>query len=74
MGCKSCDSEDSPAIFLSAVAIGNRALQNTIYPGMQGDMELSKGTPLNPFLAKKPHLLIPNRAVPRSQACRFAHK
>lgn len=53
MGCKSCDSEDSPAIFLSAVAIGNRALQNTIYPGMQGDTELSKGTPVNPFLAKK---------------------
>lgn len=52
MGCKSCDSEDSPAIFLSAVAIGNRALQNTIYPGMQGDTELSKGTPVNPFLAK----------------------
>lgn len=53
MGCKSCDSEDSPAIFLSAVAIGNRALQNTIYPGMQGDTELSKGAPVNPFLAKK---------------------
>lgn len=56
MGCKSCDSEDSPAIFLSAVAIGNRALQNTIYPGMQGETELSKGTPVNPFLAKKPIL------------------
>lgn len=74
MGCKSCDSEDSPAIFLSAVAIGNQALQNTIYPGMQGDTELSKGTPVNPFLAKKIPLVIPAATAPRSYVCGFAHK
>lgn len=74
MGCKSCDSEDSPAIFLSAVAIGNQALQNTIYPGMQGDTELSKGTPVNPFLAKKIPLVIPAETAPCSYACRFTHK
>lgn len=74
MGCKSCDSEDSPAIFLSAVAIGNRALQNTIYPGMQGDTELSKGAPVNPFLAKKIPVVIPEESASRSYACRFTHK
>lgn len=52
MGCKACDSENSPAMFPSAVAIGNQSLQNTIYPGMQGDGELSKGIPVNSFLAK----------------------